>query len=73
MTFDELLDVVRHKLHRGPSAVSDLALKALWCKLDVDSSNELEGREMAHFLKLGAASKPTSTPLPNPRASKAAS
>ena len=52
VTFDELRDVVRNMLHKGPSVVSEDALKAMWCVLDVDSSNELEGAEMARFFKL---------------------
>ena len=54
VTFDELTDVVRRKLHKGPSKMSDSALKALWCALDADDSNAIQKDEMAAFLKRGA-------------------
>ena len=54
VTFDELTDVVRRKLHKGPSKMSDSALKALWCALDTDDSNAIQKDEMAAFLKRGA-------------------
>ena len=42
VTYDELLDVVRRELQVGRSVISDDTLKALWCALDVDSSNQLQ-------------------------------
>ena len=56
VTFDELSDVVRHKLKRGVKHMSEDALKALWCALDVDQSNSISQLEMAAFLKRGAPS-----------------
>ena len=30
ITYDEFVDVIRHKLHKGPRVMSDDAIKALW-------------------------------------------
>jgi Ca2+-binding EF-hand superfamily protein len=54
VTFDELTDVVRRKLNKGSKHMSESALKALWCALDVDDSNSIQKDEMAAFLKRGA-------------------
>ena len=51
VTYDEVLDVVRHKLKKPASVISDDALKAMWVALDVDSSNGLMADEMARFFK----------------------
>ena len=51
ITFDELVDVIRHKLKKGPSAMSDDTVMALWCHLDADDSNEILPQEMSKFLK----------------------
>lgn len=34
ITFDELREVVRKKIKKGQKAITDEALKALWCALD---------------------------------------
>ena len=47
VTFDELTEVVRKKLRKGPGKISENALKALWCALDVDCSNAIQKDEMA--------------------------
>ena len=61
ITYDELLDVIRHKLHKGPKVMAEKKIKALWCTLDKDDSNSVEKDEMAAFFKLGApAVKPKS-------------
>ena len=52
VTYDEFLRVARTKLHLKPSDASDVALKALWCVLDVDDSNTILPNEMSVFLKL---------------------
>ena len=54
ITYDEIRDVIRHKLHKGPKVMSENAIKALWCTLDQDDSNSVEKDEMAAFFKLGA-------------------
>merc|ERR550514_1939932 len=54
ITYDELLDVIRHKLHKGPKVMTENKIKALWCTLDKDDSNSVEKDEMATFFKLGA-------------------
>jgi hypothetical protein len=46
VTFDEFEDVIRHLLKKGPSVLSATALKALWCALDADDSNELHKDEV---------------------------
>ena len=57
VTYDELCDVVRQKMKKGASVLSDDALKALWCALDVDNSNSVMQDEMASFFRLGAPEK----------------
>jgi hypothetical protein len=52
---DELEDVLRHKLHQTPSILPKKKLKALWCTLDKDNSNQLDLSEVAGFLRRGAA------------------
>ena len=54
ITYDELTDVIRRKLRKGSSKMSENAIKALWCALDVDESNAIQKDEMAAFLKRGA-------------------
>jgi len=53
ITFDELEDVTRHKCGLKERKISDNTLKALWCKLDEDDSNQIQTEEMAGFLKSG--------------------
>ena len=53
VTYDELLDTVRHKLEVRASALSTNDLKALWCALDVDDSNQITPEEMGVFFKRG--------------------
>lgn len=53
ITYDELRDAVRTKLHKKPSVMSDTTIKALFCSLDQDNSNELSRDEMAKFFALG--------------------
>ena len=45
---------MRHKLRKGPRAISHHALKALWCALDVDNNNSLHKEEMSGFFRRGA-------------------
>ncbi len=54
ITYDELQDVVRHKLSKGPSALSDGRIQQLWCSLDADDSNQVVPEEFGKFLKRGA-------------------
>ena len=54
ITYDELESVIRQHLRKGPKAISDNAIKALWCALDADDSNAVQKDEMAAFFKLGA-------------------
>ena len=53
ITYDELCEVVRHKLRVSSTAMPDNAIKALWCALDADDSNQLTMSEFGKFLKLG--------------------
>ena len=53
MTFDELEVVVRKKLSMKKNELSEPALKALWCALDADDSNQVMADEFHKFLKLG--------------------
>jgi len=53
ITYDELWDCVRHKLHKGPKVISDVTLKSLFCSLDRDDSNQLHKDEMRAFFELG--------------------
>jgi len=55
ITYDELWDCVRHKLHKGPKVISDVTLKSLFCVLDRDDSNQLHKDEMRAFFELGRA------------------
>ena len=41
VTYDEVKDVLRRKLKKGPHVVSESRLKALWCSLDRDNSNQV--------------------------------
>ena len=66
ITFDELYTTIRQHVSKGPKTLSDNAIKALWCALDVDDSNALQKDEMAGFFKLGA-------PAVHKRASRQAS
>ena len=54
VTYDELTDVIRRKLRKGSSKMSENSIKALWCTLDADDSNAIQKDEMAAFLKRGA-------------------
>ena len=47
-----MVDVIRHKLKKGPSAISDDTVMALWCHLDTDDSNQIMPQEMGSFLKM---------------------
>ena len=51
ITFDELREVVRHKLHVKPSKMSENDIKGLWCALDADDSNQVHMNEFSAFLK----------------------
>ena len=51
MQFDELSRVVRAKLAIKRSTLSDSQLKALWCLLDEDDSNQVQSDEMGKFLR----------------------
>ena len=53
ITYDELTEVVRHKLRVGAAVLSENHVKALWCALDADDSNQLTMSEFGRFLKLG--------------------
>ena len=53
VTYDELLDTVRHKLGISASTLSTEDLKALWCALDTDDSNQITPEEMGVFFKRG--------------------
>ena len=51
ITLDEFQNVVRLRLKKGSSELSDDKLLALWCHLDADDSNEILPQEMSKFLK----------------------
>ena len=44
---------MRHKLKKGSKDLTSNALKALWCALDDDDSNEVHKDELAGFFKRG--------------------
>ena len=51
VTFDEFQHVVRHRLGIRDD-ISEHALQALWCVLDVDNSDQLMQSDMGIFFKL---------------------
>ena len=51
ITYDELTVVVRKTLKKGPKVIPDERLKALWCLLDADDSNQIQASEMRGFLE----------------------
>ena len=53
LSFDELLKVMRTRLQVKPTAMSDTNIKALWCVLDADESNQVQADEMAGFFRKG--------------------
>ena len=57
ITYDELCEVVRHKLRVSSTAMPDNAIKALWCALDADDSNQLTPEEMGAFFKRGEGNR----------------
>ena len=64
ITFDELREVVRHKLKVKPSKMSENAIKALWCALDADDSNQVQMDEFGTFLRGKRPSSREATPKP---------
>ena len=57
ITFDEFEDVIRHKLKQPKKVISDERVKAIWCALDADDSNQIMPQEMGKWLKQGAIEK----------------
>ena len=55
VTYDELVRVVRKDFRVDPKDLSVSTLKALWCVLDSDDSNQLQVDEFAHWIKHGSA------------------
>ena len=53
VTFDELLRCIRGRLRVRPKMMSDMKVKAVFCALDLDESNQVLADEFAKFLKLG--------------------
>ena len=51
ITFDELRHATRSRLKVTPSMLSEEAIKAMWCALDVDNSNAISAAEFGAFLK----------------------
>ena len=51
ITYDELRHSVRTRLKVGKSTLTEAALKAVWCALDVDDSNSITAPELGSFLK----------------------
>ena len=54
VTFDEFEDVVRHRLGQSVKKVPDETVRAIWCALDTDDSNQIMPQEMGKWLKQGA-------------------
>jgi Ca2+-binding EF-hand superfamily protein len=50
ITFDELEDGVRNRLHMKAHELSDIRLKALWCAIDADDSGFVESSEFHTFM-----------------------
>ena len=57
VTFDEFEDVVRHRLGQSVKKVPDETVRAIWCALDADDSNQIMPQEMGKWLKQGAVEK----------------
>ena len=57
VTFDEFEDVVRHRLGQSVKKVPDETMRAIWCALDTDDSNQIMPQEMGKWLKQGAIEK----------------
>lgn len=55
VTYDELKDVVRGKLKVSKKMMPETTMKALWCTLDADNSNQVMADEMSKFLRLSDA------------------
>ena len=47
--------MLRRRLKKGPSAVSEDTLIALWCAIDADDSNQVYPQEFGAFLRRGAS------------------
>ena len=50
--------MIRNKLKKGPKAFATNDIKALWCMLDADSSNEIHKEEASAFFKAGMKNSP---------------
>ena len=57
ITFDELVDVTRSKLRRGEKAMPLATIKAMWCALDNDDSNQIHKDEISGWIRRGMQSK----------------
>lgn len=68
ITFDELREAIRLKLHVGPSMLAESSLKAMWCAIDTDNSNAIHKDEMATFFKRGAHGSASAPLLPTLKA-----
>ncbi len=58
----EFEDVVRHRLGKGVKSVPDETVRALWCALDADDSNQVMPQEMGKWLKRGASEVTSKAP-----------
>ncbi len=54
ITWDEFTDVARKHLKMKKKELPDERLRALWCALDADDSNQLQRDEFAKILRLSA-------------------
>ena len=62
VTYDEMLDFLRHKLKVGSRSLSKSSLKALWCVLDADDSNQVQKDELSTFFRRSMPDKPRRNP-----------
>ena len=62
VTYDEIVEMTRRKLKQSVSELPEARLKALWCVLDADDSDQLEVSEFRKFAELGAAARSAPPP-----------
>lgn len=55
LTYDELETVTRKKMKISKKDLSDTGLKALWCVLDIDNSDNIDGTEFSRFMQIEGA------------------
>ena len=62
VTFDEFKAVARKKVGLTSAQLSSSSLKALWCSLDADDSDQLQIDELSRFLRRGQPERKAKRP-----------